>query len=66
MMTLSSCCSSPAFNPLTSLFFLHCLVWKGSPGKVEGVCGGGNLMELVFGIIRYDGCAIEAMHARII
>ena len=43
MMTLSSCCSSPAFNPLTSLFFLHCLVWKGSPGKVEGVWGGGQL-----------------------
>ena len=44
MMTLS-CCSSPAFNPLTALVFLHCLVWKGGPGEVEGICGGGGQLD---------------------
>ena len=42
---------------------MHCLAWKRGPGEVEGGVFGGDLTELGFGIIRYDGYAMEATHA---
>ena len=41
---------------------MHCVAWKRGPGEEVGVFGG-DLTELGFGIIRYDGYAMEAMHA---